>query len=163
MGLVTISQLRNDGAVDERPTGSDPEEPADVPVIDVLVVDGANVVGSRPDGWWNDRAGAAARLHARLLAVPGLAERIVLVLEGRARPGAPATRSGLVEVTHAPGEGDDAIVREARLAIDRGRAVAVVTADRALAARIEGIGGRVLRPTWLLGRLDASDPDARTP
>ena len=33
-----------------------------------LIVDGANVVGSRPDGWWRDRAGAAARLHARLLA-----------------------------------------------------------------------------------------------
>ena len=29
----------------------------------VLVVDAANVVGSRPDGWWKDRAGAARRLH----------------------------------------------------------------------------------------------------
>ena len=33
----------------------------------LLVVDGANVVGSRPDGWWKDRAGAARRLHERLL------------------------------------------------------------------------------------------------
>ena len=33
----------------------------------VLVVDAANVVGSRPDGWWKDRAGAARRLHERLL------------------------------------------------------------------------------------------------
>ena len=31
-----------------------------------LVVDGANVVGSRPDGWWRDRAGAAARLAERI-------------------------------------------------------------------------------------------------
>lgn len=28
-----------------------------------VVVDAANVVGSRPDGWWKDRAGAAARLR----------------------------------------------------------------------------------------------------
>ncbi len=31
-----------------------------------IVVDGANVVGSRPDGWWRDRAGAAVRLHDNL-------------------------------------------------------------------------------------------------
>ncbi len=31
-----------------------------------IIVDGANVVGSRPDGWWRDRAGAAARLRAEL-------------------------------------------------------------------------------------------------
>ena len=30
-----------------------------------LVVDGMNVIGSRPDGWWRDRAGASRRLHAR--------------------------------------------------------------------------------------------------
>ena len=31
-----------------------------------IIVDGANVVGSRPDGWWRDRAGAAVRLHDNL-------------------------------------------------------------------------------------------------
>jgi len=31
-----------------------------------IVVDVANVMGSRPDGWWRDRAGAAVRLHAGL-------------------------------------------------------------------------------------------------
>ncbi|MGL5866243.1 MAG: hypothetical protein ACRCYX_10300 [Dermatophilaceae bacterium] len=35
----------------------------------VLVVDEANVVGSRPDGWWRDRPGAAARLPAVVAAV----------------------------------------------------------------------------------------------
>ena len=40
-----------------------------------VIVDGANVVGSRPDGWWRDRAGAAVRLHDELakLAVRGAA------------------------------------------------------------------------------------------
>ena len=37
-----------------------------------LIVDGANVIGSRPDGWWRDRAGAAVRLYDELA---GLAER----------------------------------------------------------------------------------------
>ncbi len=64
---------------------------------DVLVVDGANVVGSRPDGWWKDRPGAAARLHARLLAAPALASRVVLVLEGRARAGVPEAVTGAAE------------------------------------------------------------------
>jgi 8-oxo-dGTP diphosphatase len=31
-----------------------------------IIVDGANVVGSRPDGWWRDRAGAAVRLRDEL-------------------------------------------------------------------------------------------------
>jgi hypothetical protein len=37
------------------------------------VVDVANVMGSRPDGWWRDRAGAAVRLYSELasLAVSG--------------------------------------------------------------------------------------------
>jgi hypothetical protein len=39
-----------------------------------LIVDGANVMGSRADGWWHDRAGAMARLHDELaaLAVRGI-------------------------------------------------------------------------------------------
>ena len=37
------------------------------PARSVLVVDGANVVGSVPDGWWKDRAGAARRLHEQLV------------------------------------------------------------------------------------------------
>ena len=34
-----------------------------------LIVDGANVMGSRADGWWRDRAGAMARLHGELVAL----------------------------------------------------------------------------------------------
>ena len=59
----------------------------------VLVVDAANVVGSRPDGWWKDRAAASRRLHERLLVVDLDHDQVVLVLEGQAR-GA-ARRGGL--------------------------------------------------------------------
>ncbi len=41
-----------------------------------LIVDGANVVGSRPDGWWRDRVGAALRLRDQLapLVTDGITE-----------------------------------------------------------------------------------------
>ena len=65
------------------------------------MVDVANVMGSRPDGWWRDRAGAAARLHGELAGLaarggpllpglPGLPgpPDVVMVLEGAARAAA---------------------------------------------------------------------------
>ena len=54
-------------------------------MTDVLVVDVANLLGSRPDGWWRDRAGATRRLLDRLAAaglgevVAAGARRIVVV------------------------------------------------------------------------------------
>jgi len=59
-----------------------------------LVVDAANVVGSRPDGWWRDRPGAAARLVAALAAAlrsGALTSPVTVILEGAARAGVPAT------------------------------------------------------------------------
>ena len=75
----------------------------------VLVVDGANVVGSKPDGWWRDRARAAARLHGRLAVADTSYDEIVLVLEGQAKGGVPAGRDGHVVTVHAPRDGDAAI------------------------------------------------------
>ena len=63
-------------------------------MVRVLVVDGANVVGSRPDGWWKDRAGAAQRLHERLLVADLSFDDVVLVLEGAAKGGVRAGRDG---------------------------------------------------------------------
>lgn len=42
-----------------------------VPAPVEIVVDSANVMGSRPDGWWRDRAAAATRLVQALAALPG--------------------------------------------------------------------------------------------
>ncbi|MGQ4415796.1 NTP pyrophosphohydrolase [Streptomyces sp. SAS_269] len=116
----------------------------------LLIVDGANVVGSRPDGWWRDRRGAAGRLRDRLAAegLPGHhgAVEIVLVVEGAARgvesvPG--------VRVESAPGSGDDRIVELA--AEYAGRRRLVVTADRELRRRVTELGAEVTGPRAVLG------------
>ena len=119
----------------------------------VVVVDGANVVGARPDGWWKDRPGAAARLHDALLTADVPGDRIVLVLEGQAKQGVRAGRDAHLETVHAPRDGDTAIVAAARAAAETGAQVRVVTADRALAARVAAVGASTLSPSWLLDRL----------
>lgn len=119
----------------------------------VLVVDGANVVGSRPDGWWRDRAGAARRLHEGLLVADTVYDEVVLVLEGAAKGGVRPGRDGHVRTVHAPKDGDATILAEARAASERGHRVTVVTADRMLQARVGGVGATALSPSWLLDQL----------
>ena len=101
----------------------------------VLVVDAANVVGSRPDGWWRDRAGATERLLVRLGTLPGrtldgavVCTAVTAVVEGRARD--VAAPDG-VDVVRAPGSGDDALVEYVTRLAGDDVAVLVVTADRA--------------------------------
>jgi predicted RNA-binding protein with PIN domain len=134
---------------------SRPSDPSDTAPA-LLLVDAANVVGSRPDGWWHDRAGAAARLVRRLssdLEYPG---EVVVVLEGAARRGVEPGMAGTVRVVHAEGSGDDDIVARVDDAVRRqpGLAVTVVTADRGLRARVEELGAQSIGPGWLLHRLD---------
>lgn len=137
-------------------------EPTASPTPVCVVVDVANVMGSRPDGWWRDRAGAATKLLAGL---PGLSgevtslpdgvrvriERIVAVIEGAAKAAeAPAG----VTVIRAPSDGDSTIVATAQEYVDAGARVLVVTADRGLRARLAD-GVLVTGPGWLnalLGR-----------
>jgi hypothetical protein len=122
-------------------------------VTTVLVVDAANVVGSRPDGWWRDRPGAARRLHERLAVGDTPHDEVVLVLEGAAKGGVPAGRDGHLRTVHARGSGDDALVAEVRGAVGAGARVTVVTADRFLRARVEGLGATTLSPSWLLDQV----------
>lgn len=134
-----------------------------------VVVDAANVVGSRPDGWWRDRRGAAERLLARLdaLAAIGVPAAFVdlpgdtwwpawhVVTEGAARGAGPPTRArSAVEVIPAPGSGDDAIVEVAANLAARGASALVVTADRELRVRCESAGAAVVGPRSLLSLLD---------
>lgn len=116
----------------------------------VLVVDGANVVGSRPTGWWRDRAGAAQRLHEAIAAADLGYDVIVLLLEGAAKGGQPAGDVGGVHTVHAQGSGDDAIVEQVRRRSADGAEVVVVTADRELRERVAAAGGSSVGPSWLL-------------
>jgi hypothetical protein len=129
--------------------------------VTALIVDVANVMGSRPDGWWRDRAGAAVRLLARLAALPGVTltgpdggsvrcDEVVAVVEGRARD-VPAPDG--VRVVRAPGSGDDALVACAEELAAAGTPTLAVTADRGLRNRLPA-GTAVAGPGWLLARLD---------
>jgi hypothetical protein len=129
--------------------------------VTVLLVDAANVVGSRPDGWWRDRVGATTRLLTRLAGITGqplcgpdgaplVCRAVVAVVEGRAR-GAEAPDG--VGIVCAEGSGDDALVTEAARLTADGGALLVVTADRGLRGRLPARAS-VAGPAWLLGVLD---------
>ncbi len=117
------------------------------------MVDGANVVGSRPDGWWKDRPGAARRLHDQLVTADLSCDEVVLVLEGAAKGGVRAGRDGFVRTVHARGSGDDEIVAQASASTERGDTVTVVTADRMLQSRVSAAGATSMSPSWLLDQL----------
>jgi 8-oxo-dGTP diphosphatase len=129
------------------------------------VVDVANVMGARADGWWRDRAGAALRLCRSVadLAARGVqAARMpgglpapgawVLVLEGQARPAAAslADLPPAVRVVTAQGSGDDAIVAEVASLAAVSASCLVVTADRELRRRCVALGAVVAGPGWLI-------------
>ncbi|MEZ0292015.1 MAG: NYN domain-containing protein [Solirubrobacteraceae bacterium] len=107
-----------------------------------LIVDGNNVMGSRPDGWWRDRAGAARRLVAEIGA--WAAEPVLVVFDGRA-PDPPPAAEG-VEVRYAGGGRDaaDHVIAALVAAAADPRALRVVTSDAGLAGRVREHGAAVL-------------------
>lgn len=118
----------------------------------VLVVDAANVVGARPDGWWKDRAGAARRLHQQVLVADLPHDQVVLVLEGAAKGGVRVGRDQHVLTVHAPRDGDSEIVRRARTAAEAGHQVEVVTSDRLLQVQVASVA-RTFSAQWLWDRM----------
>jgi predicted RNA-binding protein with PIN domain len=118
------------------------------------VVDAANVIGSRPDGWWRDRPAAVRRLVTAWGRSRRDGEDVVVVVEGAARAGVGAGVRNGVRVVHAPGSADDEIVRIAAEATAGSRQpVTVVTADRQLRERVTALGARVLGSGALRERL----------
>ena len=127
----------------------------------IVVVDVANVLGSRPDGWWRDRAAAAAGLLVRLARLPGTevvgpsgdlvpVDRLIAVVEGAARTASVPGGFGPVELVRAERDGDSAIVGVAEDVAAAGDVALVVTADRGLRQRLPP-SVSTAGPNWLNG------------
>ena len=108
------------------------------------LVDGMNVIGTRPDNWWRDRDAAMLRLVdllERWVAAEG--DELTVVFERRPSP---PIRSSVIEVAHAPkpkrDAADDEIIRRLQADPQPG-AVRVVTSDRWLADRAWALGASV--------------------
>src|SRR4051794_32572876 len=105
------------------------------------LIDGMNVIGSRPSGWWRDREGAKRELAEELAS---FAERsgdeVAVVFDGR-EPAERLEPPG-IRVAFAPGgpnSADDAIVALLEADPDPGE-VTVVTSDADLAERAQALG-----------------------
>ena len=125
-----------------------------------VIVDGNNVIGSRPDGWWRDRPGAARRLIAALqeLARRG-GDRISVVLDGRPLPDVPEGVHDGVLVAYATRAGRDAADDRIVTEVEKDRepaSLVVVTSDRKLAERVRALGATVEGAGTLLARLEAT-------
>jgi predicted RNA-binding protein with PIN domain len=108
------------------------------------LVDGMNVVGTRPDQWWRDRHAAMLRLVDQLerWSASG-GDDVTVVFE---QPPSPPIRSTVIVVAHAPrgraNSADDEIVR-LLVADPRPGEIRVVTSDRWLADRARAAGATV--------------------
>jgi predicted RNA-binding protein with PIN domain len=122
------------------------------------LIDGMNVVGSRPDGWWRDRRGAMQSL-ASLIGAFALdsGEPVTVVFDGRPFE----TDAAPAEVAFAPARGpnaaDDQIAARVESDPDPG-SLRVVTSDRALAERVRAAGAEVVPAGGFRRRLDDYDP-----
>jgi hypothetical protein len=142
------------------------------PRVSVLLVDTANVVGARPDGWWRDRERAASRVLGALATLrsstllgpvgePRVVGAVVAVLEGAAVAAGDPDWVVVHRTPHGAG-GDDVLVDVAGQLLADGHDVLGVSADRGLQARWAALArtegaGRITPagPRWLLDLMDA--------
>ncbi len=108
------------------------------------IVDGMNVIGTRPDGWWRDRRRAMVALVGRLECwAEAIGDDVAIVFE---RPPMPPIRSSVITVAHAPraaaNSADDEIVRLVQVD-DRPQEITVATSDARLSHRIKAAGAAV--------------------
>ena len=121
------------------------------------LVDGANLMGSRPDGWWKNPDKATRRLIEELDAYAGATGEDVTVVFDRRVPDIPPGRHGAITVLyasrHGPNAADEEIVRI--VAADEDPAsLRVVTSDRRLAERVRELGAPVNGAGNFLRRLE---------
>jgi predicted RNA-binding protein with PIN domain len=118
------------------------------------IVDGMNVVGSRPDGWWRDRREAMRRLIERLEEfAEDTGDEVAVVFDGRPFELEPG---GRVQVGFAPGgrnAADHAIADRVAEDADPG-SLTVVTSDGELVNRVRARGAEVVPSGGFRRRLD---------
>ncbi|MDT5018404.1 MAG: hypothetical protein QOD39_4564 [Mycobacterium sp.] len=108
------------------------------------IVDGMNVIGSRPDGWWRNRGRAMTELVQHLEQwASRKGDHVTVVFE---RPPSPPIESAVITVAHAPeaaaNSADDEIVRLVQ-ADDDPAQIRVATSDRSLSERVRAAGASV--------------------
>ena len=118
------------------------------------LVDGMNVVGSRPDGWWRDRQGAMRSLADRLAVfAESTGDPVAVVFDGRPFE----IDADPVDISFTPRRGpdaaDDEIVRRVAEDADPG-SLAVVTSDQGLIGRVRDHGVEVVPAGGFRRRLD---------
>jgi hypothetical protein len=121
------------------------------------IVDGNNVMGARPDGWWRDRAGAAPALAAQVAAFAQEAgEPVTLWFDGRPRDLGLADGAPLeVAFADRPGRNAADLAIAERVEADADPAgIRVVTSDRELASRVRAAGAGVEGAGRFRARLD---------
>jgi predicted RNA-binding protein with PIN domain len=118
------------------------------------LVDGMNVVGSRPDGWWRDRPAAMRALSERLAAFARESgDPVAVVFDGRPFDLAVPPVEVSFASARGPDAADDEIAR--RVAADAApQELTVVTSDRALADRVREHGAEVVGAGPFRRRLD---------
>ncbi len=104
------------------------------------IIDGNNVMGSRPDGWWNDPVGAAERLTQAIAEwCRTHDDDVVVVYDGRPQARLRRLGGGNLSVDFATRSGrnaaDDRIVELVEADVDPS-ALSVVTSDRGLRERL---------------------------
>jgi predicted RNA-binding protein with PIN domain len=122
-----------------------------------LIVDGMNVIGSRPTGWWRDRRGAMSELAevlARHAAQTG--DEVSVVLDSK--PFELPDQVAGIEVRFAPGRGPDAaddVIVDMVASDPEPGTLEVATSDRRLAARVRMLGAETIGAGTLRRALDA--------
>jgi predicted RNA-binding protein with PIN domain len=121
-----------------------------------LIVDGMNVIGSRPDGWWRDRHGAAHKLVEELRDFAHrTGDEVTIVFDGRPIPGLTADP---VKIGYAsqggPDAADDLIVELVANDVDPST-LEVVTADTRLRERVRQLSATVSGPRALWRALES--------
>jgi predicted RNA-binding protein with PIN domain len=110
------------------------------------IVDGMNVIGSRPDGWWNDPDGAVRRFIEELDRYGSRTGEEVTAVFDRRPPDMLPGRRGAVNVAFASRRGRNAADHEIIRMVAEDTAPAsltIVTSDARLAEQVRALGAHV--------------------